>query len=437
LTAASSAVIVLVIVGAAILLAWRVHASLLDSLDASLRQQASDVAAQARSGALRALSVTGADSSTVVQVVKPSGHVVASSANIQGEPALFRLAATRGVRIAQVSGDLSSDPGVYRVATVAVTTGSGPLTAYVAHSTASISSTTQSLETVLLIGAPLLIIAFSVVAWLLVGRALHPVEAMRAAVQRAPSDRPTWRLPDSGPHVELRRLASTFNALLGRLESSSEQQRRFLADAAHELRNPVATLQARLDLHARSEAMPAEQTRALADEAGRLSSLIESLLALARLDARTPLRYTVLDLDDLVLDQVRRVSGARPTLQVDATRVSAAQVTGDRAALERLIANLLDNAVRHARRIVRVELAEAGHEVVLVVADDGPGIPHADRDRIFERFTRLDDARDRDSGGTGLGLAIVREVAVAHTGRVQVADSVQGARFEVRLPTAG
>jgi signal transduction histidine kinase len=232
-------------------------------------------------------------------------------------------------------------------------------------------------------------------------------------------------------------LASTFNGLLGRLESSSEQQRRFLADAAHELRNPVATLQARLDLHARSEAMPAEQTRALAEEAGRLSSLIESLLALARLDARTPLRYTVLDLDDLVLDQVRRVSGATPTLQVDATRVSAAQVTGDRAALERLIANLLDNAVRHARRIVRVELAEAGHEVVLVVADDGPGIPHADRDRIFERFTRLDDARDRDSGGTGLGLAIVREVAVAHTGRVQVADSVQGARFEVRLPTAG
>lgn len=434
LSLVSALVIAAGLVSGAALQAWRVHASLLASLDASLSQQLHDVQAQGRGGALHLLPMTGTDGATLVQLVDRGGRVVASSGNIVGEPALFHLPAAGRARVWQVDGARGVDSGPYRVAVATFTTDAARVTAYVARSTASIEASMHSLEASLAVGVPGLVVLFSAVAWLLLGRALRPVEAMRTAVARAPGDRPSWRLHADQSHRELRVLAATFNELLDRLEVSSARQRRFVADAAHELRHPVATLQARLDLHGQGEVISVAETRALAGEAARLGALIESLLALARLDAHDRLRCDLLDLDDLVLDQVRRIRDQAPELRIDATGVSAAQVVGDRTLLDRLVANLLDNAIRHARTVVAVTLHAEPREVVLTVSDDGSGVPAGVRERIFERFARLDEARDRDSGGAGLGLAIVREAATAHGGRVRVLPTARGARFEARLP---
>ena len=143
----------------------------------------------------------------------------------------------------------------------------------------------------------------------------------------------------------------------------------------------------------------------------------------------------VVDLDDIVFDEVTHLR-LRTGLLVDTSRVSAGQIRGQAGMLARVVRNLLDNAARHAHRQISVSLTQAGDEAVLVVADDGPGIRAPDRQRIFERFTRLDDARSRDAGGVGLGLAIVGDVVTAHRGRVLVEDNNPGTRVVVRLPSA-
>jgi len=167
----------------------------------------------------------------------------------------------------------------------------------------------------------------------------------------------------------------------------------------------------------------------------RVSRLVDDLLRLARLDARPRLGRKPVDLDELVFAEVRRVRN-RTALRIDETAVSAARVDGDPDALARVVQNLLDNALKHAQSQVRISLSTTGGTAKLVVADDGPGIPEADRQRIFERFTRLDDARSRDAGGFGLGLAIVRDVVRIQGGEVQVDDDIPGARFTVKLPTS-
>jgi signal transduction histidine kinase len=231
-------------------------------------------------------------------------------------------------------------------------------------------------------------------------------------------------------------LADTLNDLLARIEGATARQRQFVADAAHELRNPLAALRAELEINARHpEATPTSATDLLA-ETVRLSELVDDLLALARLDADIRPRPAPVDLDDLVLEHVVRIRGTAAH-RIDTKGVRASRVHGDPNALRRVIANLVDNALRHAAASVTLELTGSRTGVRLVVADDGPGIRVADRERVFERFTRLDDARSRDAGGSGLGLAIVREIVTAHGGRIQIEDNDPGARFVVVLPAGG
>ncbi|MCU1657058.1 MAG: signal transduction histidine kinase [Pseudonocardiales bacterium] len=435
LTAASTAVIALAIAGASILLVWRVHSTLISGLDATLSQRATDVAAEATNGQLAALGTTGADSATLVQVVGPGGNVVASSANINGEPAMFTFAAAPGRVIVRRVNAAGTDQGGYLVAAVSADSSTGRLTIYAARPTTDIDQSTTQLTTALLVGGPILIAMLGAVAWVLVGRALRPVEAMRRQVTAIPGTELHRRLPVTTPGDELGMLAATFNALLARIEDSADQQRRFLADAAHELRSPVASLHTQLDVrasHPQLQLSP-DDVRQLAADTGRLAALVDSLLGLARLDAHIPLRHEPVDVDDLVLDQVRRAATSGGP-RVDAAGVSAAQVLGDRAALARVVANLIDNAVRHATGVVTIDLHDDGTAVVLSVADDGHGIAPADHARVFERFTRLDDARSRDVGGAGLGLAIVRDIVAAHEGSVRIEDNRPGARFVVTLP---
>lgn len=433
LTAAFAVVIIVTIAVAAVLLVWRVRASLQSGLDSSLSQRVQDVAAEVRSGQLSTLATTGAQSAVLVQVINADGHVVASSANINGEPALFRYRAGGQSPTVQTVADIpGADPGSYRVASATVSTPTGTVSLYAAGSMSEVSASVRQVGVAALVGAPFLVALLSAIIWILVGRALRPVEAMRQTVSAMRGHQPHDRLANASAPVELARLGGTFDDLLDRIDRGVAQQRQFLADAAHELRNPVASILTRLETHEQHPTLSGVDRARLHADAARLASIVDALLSLARLDADVALRADPVDVDDIVFDQVRTVVGKR----VDVTHVSAAQVIGDRAALERVVRNLLDNASRHAAAQVKLELCDDGQAVVLTVADDGPGIPATERDRVFARFTRLDDARARDEGGAGLGLAIVHDIVDRHHGSVHIEDNQPGTRVVVRLPSS-
>jgi signal transduction histidine kinase len=245
---------------------------------------------------------------------------------------------------------------------------------------------------------------------------------------------------------EVHHLATTLNHTLGRLEAASTAQRRFVADAAHELRSPLTAIMAETETLVRAADQEAWLQRApvLLADLRRLHALMDNLLALARVDdpGYRPTHRTV-DLDDIVFAEVRQVR-ATTSRVIDATGVSAAQVTADPAAMSRVVRNLLDNAVRHARDRVAIMLRDEQGRATLSVADDGPGIPADQREWIFDRFTRLDRARDRETGGSGLGLAIVRELVTAHHGRVWIDEApteddarrYPGAWIHLQVPAA-
>jgi signal transduction histidine kinase len=228
------------------------------------------------------------------------------------------------------------------------------------------------------------------------------------------------------------------NAMLARLEQGHLRERRLVSDASHELRSPISAIRQHAEVarwHPEVSSL-ADLSAIVLAEGARLQRIVDDLLLLSALDEGSlRLRSEAVDLDDVVFEEAKRLRSTTP-LRVDTDRVSGGRVVGDRAKLGRLVGNLTDNAARHARAAVAFSLRETGGRVVLVVEDDGSGVPHAERDRIFERFVRLDDARDRDSGGSGLGLAIVHDVALAHGATVSVSDGVLGgARFQVSFPT--
>ena len=227
------------------------------------------------------------------------------------------------------------------------------------------------------------------------------------------------------------------NEMLSRLEASVRRQQRFVADASHELRSPLTRLRSELEVDM-AEAGHAQQRgvlRGLLEEVLWMQAMVEDLLFLARSDARQAAgAFSRVDLDDLVLSEAKRIQ-SHQRVEVDLSAVSAAQVIGDPGQLTRAIRNLIDNAERHAASRVELSLQESGEDAVLVVADDGPGIPDREADRIFERFTRLDEARTAGAGGTGLGLAISREIVERHQGSLTLlpTDGL-GARFELKIP---
>ncbi|MEO8749836.1 MAG: HAMP domain-containing sensor histidine kinase [Allobranchiibius sp.] len=443
LTAAATVVIALGMLIAAALLVWRVHTSLVANLDATVTNQAQNVSVDAARGSSAGKLPSSGDGAPIVQVVAGDGQVVAGSSNLD-HPTVTMFTAPKNLAINDPltstqrgvdDGDGDGD-GPYRVAVLKVRTPAGPVTVYAALPTKDIQQSTSELIGTLAAGVPLLSLALALVAWLLVGRALKPVESIRRQAAALPGTGVIGRLEPALSNDELGRLTDTFNDLLARIETSSATQRQFVADAAHELRNPVAALRAQLEistLHPDTHVDVARLGEMLTDTE-RLSYLVDDLLALARMDANTDSHRQLVDLDDLVLDEVRR-AGSRG-VRVDASAVSAGQVLGDRAALDRIARNLLDNAVRHAHTSVVVRLESTPGEVVLTVGDDGPGIAPADRQRVFERFTRLDDARGRDAGGAGLGLAIVHDVVIRHGGKVRITDNHPGAVFTVTLPAA-
>lgn len=229
------------------------------------------------------------------------------------------------------------------------------------------------------------------------------------------------------------------NEMLDRLEQSADRQRQFVSDASHELRSPLAASRADLEL-AMAHPQQVDTVRVLTDllkDNDRMSGLVRDLLYLAHSDEGAAGPTTaLLDFDDVIRHEARRTRSC-DGITVDLAKVHPAEIRGNTEHLGRLVANLLDNAVRHAHHTVAVSLDVDDNEAVLVVTDDGSGIPEEHRERVFERFSRLDASRTRDSGGTGLGLAITREIAAAHGGTVIAAPAATGARLVVTLPIAG
>lgn len=287
-----------------------------------------------------------------------------------------------------------------------------------------------TVRTAMLIGLPLLLVVVAGVTWLVTRRALRPVEGIRAemAAITASTDL-SRRVPVPASRDEIGRLARTTNETLAALETSVERQRRFVADASHELRSPIASLRTQLEVGvAHPELLDAQGA---VEDTVRLQRLAADLLLLARLDAGERPADARVDLAALVREETSQRVGDR--VPVEAGELAGAEVAGSRGQLGRVLGNLLDNAQRHARSWVRVAVVLDGDQAVLRVEDDGPGVPEGERERIFERFVRLDDARARDDGGAGLGLAIARDVAVRHGGSLAVRE---GSVFELRLPVA-
>ncbi|MFC9914902.1 sensor histidine kinase [Streptomyces sp. NPDC127197] len=306
----------------------------------------------------------------------------------------------------------------------------GTFTVYAGAPLAAEQNAVDTALTAMLIGFPLLLGVVAGVTWLVTRRALRPVEGIRREMAEiTASEDLSRRVPEPDTHDEVARLASTTNETLAALETSVERQRRFVADASHELRSPIASLRTQLEVAAAHPEL-LDLDGAVADTV-RLQRLAADLLLLARLDAgERPISDARVDLAALA----REEAAGRKNVTV---RAGSLEVAGSRGQLGRVLANLLDNAQRHARSAVTVVVRREGDRAVLQVADDGDGVPAADRERIFERFVRLDAARSRDEGGAGLGLAIARDVATRHGGTLTVQDApAGGAQFELRLPLA-
>jgi signal transduction histidine kinase len=371
------------------------------------------------------IPVTG---SQIVQVLDSRNRVLSASVNADRLTAVV----TPGEVAAALDGQHPVVPGSrvgldspLRVSAVPAGATDLRRTVVVAQRFDDIEDSQRVLGLTLLATYPLLLLVLALIAWRVVGAALRPVEVLRSTAERISGTGQDARLPVSASHDEIRALAVTLNSMLDRLSASRARQRAFVADAAHELRSPLSSMQTQLEVAERlGEGTPV--TRDLQEDVARMSALVEDLLVLARLDRESPPERhpQTVALEPLLRQVVRRHAGARVTVTTGV--LPEALVLGDPEGLRRVFDNLVDNAVRHAGTTVQVEAEMQGSAVEVLVCDDGTGVPEADRDRVFDRFTRLDEARDRDAGGSGLGLAIVRELVHEAGGTVSLAAGATG-----------
>lgn len=412
------------------------------TVDSDALKTADAVAALATEDALpNPLPVAGND--VRVQVVDASGRIRAASINADRlVPILYDTERSRldGRDGLYIPGKRLGLTGPVRVVAVPAGRPGDPQTVLVAKSMADVRQSVRLLGTTLLIAFPLIVALLAAVAWRVIGATLRPVEALRAGAEEITGGSRPGQLPLPTSRDEVHRLAVTLNGMLDRLESARARQRAFVADAAHELRSPLANMRTQLEVAQRlgdRTDWPAVASDLLTDT-HRLSRLVDDLLLLARLDDGTPRSVSTgepVELGDLLAGVIARY--ASPPVRLDPPERTL-WTYADPDAVARVVANLLDNAIRHARSTVRVAVASgerAGTPFhVVTVTDDGPGIPTGDRERVFDRFTRLDDARARDAGGAGLGLAIVRELVRRCGGTVELSDAEPGLRAAVLFP---
>ncbi|MEU5880119.1 ATP-binding protein [Spirillospora sp. NPDC047279] len=368
----------------------------------------------------------------LVQVVTSDGRVLNASPRAAGLPPLTTMWPRADAR---VRGSTECSGGqCYAVWAVRVSTSPDSPTVYGARELPPIVST-GLLELLLALTVIALSALMAWITWRFVGRTLRPVEEIRLQLSEISGSDLSRRVSEPSGGDEIAQLARTANQTLDRLEQSITRQRQFASDAAHELRTPITGLRVNLEdlaMYPDDTDVPAATQAALL-ATDRLESIVADLLLLARIGTAAAAQEEV-DLAELVRAEVGARAGT-DRLRTDLT--PGLRVTGVRLQLARLLGNLLDNAERHTKETITVEVRRDAVEPVLAllaVTDDGPGIPRADRERVFDRFTRLDSARSRGSGGAGLGLAIARDIALAHNGSLRIEESLRGARFVLRLP---
>jgi two-component system OmpR family sensor kinase len=337
-----------------------------------------------------------------------------------------------------------AEPGnAWRVLMLRESSSAGDYVILVAGTLDQLGRQQYLLARVLLVATPLIVLMTAGVSWCVASSALRPVTTMATQAEAITVRSAGWRLDAPTEADELGQLARAFNRLLGRLETASRTQREFMADASHELRTPVSVIQTAaevtLERLVRDDGEYREALTIVSEQATRLSRMVEDMFVLARADAGGyPLTRRLLYVDEIVAECVRAVSVVAATRDIQLTTAlqSDASVTADDGLLRQLVTNLLDNAVRHTPPGGSVTIAlncDAG-SAIITVADTGPGIPIADRDRVFERFVRLDPARSATSGA-GLGLPIARWIAEQHGGSLTLEENTAGGSlFIVRLP---
>jgi two-component system OmpR family sensor kinase len=292
------------------------------------------------------------------------------------------------------------------------------------------------------------LLAAALLGWSLVGVGLKPLAEMERTTRAIAEGEWTRRVPESAPGTEVGRLARAFNVMLDHIEAAfaardakEAELRRFVADASHELRTPVAAISAYAELFSRGAAeRPADLARVLhgiRSETERMSALVEDLLLLARLDEGRPLRKEPVELVALAAEAAAAARAISTAWHVRLEAKKPVEVLGDPARLRQVLDNLLANVRAHTPEgtTATLTIAEEGEEAVVTCCDDGPGIPAGAAEHVFERFYRADSSRTRRSGGSGLGLAIVAAIVAAHGGRVEAGGGpAGGASFTVRLP---
>jgi signal transduction histidine kinase len=433
-TATLIAVVIFAIAGSAAITVY--HKSLTNAVWRTVTGTASEVAANLKSAKAPPdpIPMPVAPGVPRVQVLDSRNHVVTGDPASAARPAMYQLPSGRTSQQAVVTNPAFMTAGSAAVYALRTMTPRGQETFVVALSLDPVWA--QTWQVAWLAGglAAVALMVVAAVSWLTTGWSLRPVERLRRqAAAIAASGDLSERLAGLGPD-ELARLGGTLNEMLQSLEESVDRQRRFVADAAHELRTPLAGMTTALEV---AQAHP-QTSQTLVEDllAGhrRLGRLVNDLLVLAAVDGRAAQQSRLVDLAGVVTDCSRR-----PVLDGVSLRLGHLDrvlVAGNETQLSRVVSNLVDNAVKYARSTVDLSARQDGDQAVISVSDDGPGIPAGDRERIWERFTRLDDDRSSRSGGSGLGLAMVREITAAHGGTVSVTDTqpAPGATFLVRLP---
>ncbi|TSD45575.1 HAMP domain-containing histidine kinase [Rhodococcus sp. KBS0724] len=439
-TVASTLVIAfcLIIAGAALvlLLAHSLQLSAQDTSDARATQITQQLAE--RSATELDPSLLSTDSQIgIVQIVSPDHQVLAQSPGT--DSGLLSGQTVDPGQSASFGRVEPSDDGDYWLIGRGVTTPTGPVTVFVGADREPVESVVTAVAALLAIVGPFVLGLAAFATYRLVGSALAPVERIRARVASISSGSHGERVPVPSGNDEIARLARTMNDMLARLDEGAQAQQRFVSDASHELRSPLSTITTALELaHRRPELLDdALIEDALLPEARRMCQLIDDLLTLARSDENAHDHHrtaTDVDIDDILLAEKTRVAGISDVTVTAA--IAPVRVTGDPRALTRLVRNLVDNAVRHAETRIWLHCFHSRVGAHIVIEDDGPGIPEAERVRIFDRFVRLDSPRSRQGGGTGLGLAIASDIATAHGGTITATErSGGGTRFEIVIPT--
>ncbi len=428
-------VVVLVLAGAGVVAAQK--RSLTEDLNENLSQAAANIEAAIEGGQVPKVLGGFGDDDALAQIVAADGEVLAATPNVPPGEALAPFPPKDRTEVLRTVERTAPVEGTFRVASRTVATPDGVLTVHVAGTLDDIEDSARALVSALTVAIPLVAVLMAGLVWWLVGRTLRPVEAIRAEVADIGGSDLHRRVPEPPGGDEIAGLARTMNEMLDRLDEAARRQQRFVADASHELRGPLTRIRSELevDLAYPEGADLAATHRSMLEEADGLQRLVADLLALARSDAGA----LVTPRDPVALDDVaRRVAAELPTrdgVRVDVAAAAPVEVAGDADQLARAIRNIAENAVRHASSVVTMAVASDGGDAVLSVEDDGPGIPPDERERVFERFARLDESRTGATGGAGLGLAIARDIATGHGGTLTVEPGEgSGARLVLRLP---